>query len=81
MSDGTSTPFVVAKLCYRPWEEHCWYVIRYGEIIDQGGSHIGGEGVGFASLQEATRYIEICTQRDLDTINKLIAQKQLESCT
>ena len=78
MSNATPTPFIVAKLCYRPWEEHCWYVIRYGEILDQGGSHIGSEGVGFTNLQDATHYIELCTQRDLDTIDKLITEKQLE---
>lgn len=67
-------PYLVGKLSYAPWnQESPWHIVRYGEIIDQGGSHLGSEHMEFKHLEDALHYLELATLRDLESINNVIS--------
>lgn len=67
-------PYRIAELAYRPWDEHPWYVVRIGAVVNQGGLGFGTEGVGFADLEGAIEYIRIFTKRDLQEIEDAIRE-------
>lgn len=79
MMSEKNKPFLVGKLCYAPWNiEHPWHIVRYGEIIDQGGSHFGSELIEFKYLEHALDYLEAATERDLSSIDTAIKSIQEE---
>ena len=67
-------PYRIAELAYRPWNEHPWYVVRTGAVVNQGGLSFGTEGVGFADLEGAIEYMKRCTERDLKEIEDAIKE-------
>jgi len=75
MSSDSQRPYRVAEICYRPWDEFPWYVVRTGSVIEQGGLRFGVEGIGFLTLEDACNYVKSATERDLSIIEDRIKEK------
>lgn len=74
-SAADKRPFRIAELAYQPWNVHPWLVVRTGSVADQGGFRFGTEAIAFANLDDATRFIEQATRRDLPVIDDLVKDK------
>jgi hypothetical protein len=75
LSSNNQRPFRIAEICYRPWDEFPWYVVRTGGIAEQGGLRFGVEGIGFITLEDACNYVTAATKRDLPVIEDIINEK------